>query len=230
MFAAAIIIVLLVSFLLGSIPWGVVISKVFYHIDVRDYGSGNIGTTNSFRAMGKVGGSVVFVLDFVKGLLSGLFAYAAIKYCTQEYLSSMTGGMMEIVPRSFPELYLLYGVCFLGCVLGHVFSPWLHFHGGKGIAVAVGCLSIVFNGWGALIEFCIWLVLLLVTKYVSVGSIVAAIMVPILSCYYYTQVYCCPWAILLFLIAGSTCVWAHRENIRRLKNHTESRIGSKSQA
>ena len=63
-----------VSFLLGSIPWGVIVSKLAYHKDIRDEGSGNIGTTNAFRAMGKVGGALVFVLDFGKGLLSGWLA------------------------------------------------------------------------------------------------------------------------------------------------------------
>ena len=64
-----------VSFLLGSIPWGVIVSKLAYHKDIRDEGSGNIGTTNAFRAMGKVGGALVFVLDFGKGLLSGWLAF-----------------------------------------------------------------------------------------------------------------------------------------------------------
>ena len=63
--------VFVISFLLGSIPWGVIISKVFYHTDIREHGSGNIGTTNAMRTMGKVGGSAVFVLDFGKGIASG---------------------------------------------------------------------------------------------------------------------------------------------------------------
>ena len=79
--------VFVISFLLGSIPWGVIISKVFYHTDIREHGSGNIGTTNAMRTMGKVGGSAVFVLDFGKGIVSGLIAAAA---------AAMFGGGMSL--------------------------------------------------------------------------------------------------------------------------------------
>lgn len=231
MFIGAIILVLLVSFLLGSIPWGVVISKVFYHIDVREYGSGNIGTTNSFRAMGKVGGSAVFVLDFAKGLLSGIFAMCAIRYLTGDALIEGSVAANAAAGTIPSEFFLLYGIAFLGCILGHMFSPWLRFHGGKGIAVAVGCLCVVLHGWGALFEFLLWLVLVLITKYVSVGSIAAAVTVPFLSCYYYTCVYPFPWTIIFFTVAGALITWAHRSNIQRLKNHTENRVGgSKKQA
>ena len=71
-----------VSFLLGSIPFGLIISKVFYHTDIREHGSGNIGTTNAIRTMGKVGGYSVFVLDFGKGVLSGVLALVAADYLT----------------------------------------------------------------------------------------------------------------------------------------------------
>ena len=128
--------VFVISFLLGSIPWGVIISKVFYHTDIREHGSGNIGTTNAMRTMGKVGGSAVFVLDFGKGIVSGLIAAAA---------AAMFGGGMSLSGHviGYDDFVT---VAFLGCVWGHIFSPWLGFKGGKGIAVAVGCLFVTF-GW-----------------------------------------------------------------------------------
>ena len=117
--------VFVISFLLGSIPWGVIISKVFYHTDIREHGSGNIGTTNAMRTMGKVGGSAVFVLDFGKGIVSGLIAAAA---------AAMFGGGMSLSGHviGYDDFVT---VAFLGCVWGHIFSPWLGFKGGKGIAV-----------------------------------------------------------------------------------------------
>ena len=122
--------VFVISFLLGSIPWGVIISKVFYHTDIREHGSGNIGTTNAMRTMGKVGGSAVFVLDFGKGIVSGLIAAAA---------AAMFGGGMSLSGHviGYDDFVT---VAFLGCVWGHIFSPWLGFKGGKGIAVTFGCL------------------------------------------------------------------------------------------
>ncbi|MFR1168047.1 MAG: glycerol-3-phosphate acyltransferase, partial [Adlercreutzia equolifaciens] len=100
------------AFLLGSVPWGLIISKVFYHTDLREHGSGNIGTTNAIRTMGKVGGYAVFVLDFGKGLLSGLLAW----WFSWNILPS--GGLAPGVLVSYDTML---AVAFLGCVWGHVF-------------------------------------------------------------------------------------------------------------
>ena len=125
----------IVSFLLGSIPWGVIVSKLAFHKDIRDEGSGNIGTTNAIRTMGKVGGYAVFVLDFGKGLLSGVLAWAF-------SMQFLPGGGLE--PGALVTYDTMLAVAFLGCVWGHIFCPWLGFKGGKGIAVAVGCLFVTF--------------------------------------------------------------------------------------
>ena len=206
------------AFLLGSIPFGLIISKVFYHTDLREHGSGNIGTTNAIRTMGKVGGYSVFVLDFGKGLLSGVLAWAFSWYL-------LPGGGLE--PGSLVSYDTMLTVAFLGCVWGHIFSPWLKFKGGKGIAVAVGCLFVVFGWVGAWLELAIFIVLVVATKYVSVGSIAAAVACPFFSLYYFWG----DWAaVVLCTIAGLTVVWAHRENIARLRAGTESRIGDKKKA
>ena len=206
------------AFLLGSIPFGLIISKVFYHTDIREHGSGNIGTTNAIRTMGKVGGYSVFVLDFGKGLLSGVLAWAFSWYL-------LPGGGLE--PGSLVSYDTMLTVAFLGCVWGHIFSPWLKFKGGKGIAVAVGCLFVVFGWVGAWLELAIFIVLVVATKYVSVGSIAAAVACPFFSLYYFWG----DWAaVALCTIAGLTGVWAHRENIARLRAGTESRIGDKKKA
>lgn len=208
-----------VTFILGSIPFGLIISKVFYHTDIREHGSGNIGTTNAMRTMGKVGGSAVFVLDFGKGLLSGVLAMIACWYF-------VPGG--GLVPEASPLSYdTMLAVAFLGCVWGHIFSPWLKFKGGKGIAVAVGCLFMTFGVLGACLELAIFIVLVIATRYVSIGSIAAAGACPFFAFYYFWG----DWpAAILCSLAGLTVVWAHRENIKRLLAGTENRIGSKKKA
>ncbi len=206
-----------IAFLLGSIPWGVIISRVFYHTDIRQHGSGNIGTTNAMRAMGKVGGVAVVLLDFGKGLGSGLIAMAVYTYVLAPHLGA--------------DAALVYHDCiafaFVGCILGHIFSPWLHFKGGKGIAVAVGCLFVTFGPVGALIEIAVFAVIVIKTRYVSAGSLAAAVLCPFLALYYFWG-YPIAWACCL--VAAVIVIWAHRSNIGRLRNGTERRIGgSKSQ-
>lgn len=130
-------------FLLGSVPWGLVISRLFYKKDLREVGSGNIGTTNAIRAMGKVGGYAVFVLDFGKGLLSGFIGLWVAQAANLD--ATLTGVALALA--------------FFACTYGHIFTPWLKFKGGKGIAVAVGCLFVTFGPIGALIElavFAVW--------------------------------------------------------------------------
>lgn len=207
--------VFVLSFLLGSIPWGLIISRVFYHTDIREHGSGNIGTTNAMRTMGKVGGSAVFVLDFGKGLLSGVIAMLALWYL-------VPGG--GLLPESGVTYAFVLAVATMGCTLGHIFSPWLGFKGGKGIAVAVGCLFMSFGVVPAIVELAIFAVLVLSTRYVSVGSIAAAVACPFIAC----ALYWGDWAaIACFLVTAAVVVWAHRENIGRLRAGCERRIGDK---
>lgn len=204
------------SFLLGSIPWGVIISKTVYHTDIREHGSGNIGTTNAMRTMGKAGGIAVFLLDFGKGLLSGGIAVGAL------HLFVPSAGLE---PDALVNNVTMGAIAATGCTLGHIFSPWLGFHGGKGIAVAIGALCFAFGPLGAFIEvFCIFAPLVLITRYVSVGSIASAALCPVIACFLFWG----QWpAIALYALTGATVVWAHRENIKRLMAGTESKVGSK---
>ena len=137
-------VIFVVSFLLGSIPNGVIVGKVFYHTDIRTVGSGNIGTTNAIRALGKKGGYAVFLLDFAKGVLSGAIALA----------------IMGATASVEGALTCADGLClaFLGAGLGHIFSPWLGFKGGKGIAVCVGAMFVTFGPLAALIELALFVV------------------------------------------------------------------------
>ena len=216
----ACIIVFVVAYLLGSISWGLVISRVFYKVDLREHGSGNIGATNAVRVLGKVG-YVVFVLDFVKGILAGLTAKLIVPHVAGG--AGFTTWELEA---------LLLGISLLACMWGHVFNPWLHFKGGKGIAVAGGCLVMVFGIWGCLAEVALFVIVALATRYISAGSISAAVFCPFVSLFIYViqapagsspswvNFACC-------LIAGATAIWAHRSNIKRLMSGTENRMGSK---
>lgn len=235
MFQASFLVLALfaVSFLLGSIPWGVIISKVFFKTDIRKHGSGNIGTTNAMRSLGKVGGGAVFVLDFAKGLFSGVvampFAHQVQNALVAEAVSaeSFFGIIASAGAGGTEAIFnLCLAISFLGCVWGHIFSPWLGFKGGKGIAVAVGCLFMVFGPVGALLELSIFIVLVVATRYVSFGSVAAAAACPFFSLYYFWG----NWAsVVLCSIAAVTVVWAHRENIKRLMAGTERRIGDKKE-
>ncbi len=206
-----------VCFLLGSIPWGLIISKSVYHTDIREHGSGNIGTTNAMRTMGKKGGVAVFVLDFGKGLLSGLIAVLV---------------LMFLVPGagadSLVSAATVVALAFLSCTLGHIFSPWLKFKGGKGIAVAVGCLFVTFGVMGALLEIAVFAVVVAITRYVSAGSLAAAIVCPIFAAYYFLFQSFEPIAWVLCLVTALVVIWAHRGNIHRLATGTERRIGDKA--
>lgn len=209
---------LIAAFLLGSIPWGLIISKVFYHTDIRDHGSGNIGTTNAIRTMGKVAGYAVFVLDFAKGLASGVLAWVFSWWL-------LPGAVLE--PGALVSYDALLAIAFLGCVWGHVFSPWLGFRGGKGIAVAVGCLFVTFGPVGASLELALFIVLVIVTRHVSAGSIAAAAACPLFALYYFWGDWIA-WACCT--IAALTVLWAHRGNIRRLRAGTERRVGDERKA
>ena len=236
-FIDAFVLTFVLAFLLGSIPFGLIISKFFYKTDIREHGSGNIGTTNAIRTMGKLGGFSVFLLDFGKGLLSGFLAL----WLGQIFLiihgqETIAGELFSMLApfsieafgdsNTFVVAYTesLLALSFLACITGHIFSPWLKFRGGKGVAVAVGCLFITFGVVGACIELAVFTLVVLITRHVSAGSIAAALLCPFLSVIYFWGN---PFAIACCALGGLVVVWAHRENIKRLVAGTESKIGDK---
>lgn len=179
----------------GSVPNGLWIVKLLYGIDIREYGSKNIGTTNVFRTVGwKV---AVFVLlgDVLKGILPVV--------------------LINCLFHS-PELNV---VTALGAFLGHSYSVFLNFKGGKGVATGIG-IVIFLMPKAAVAVTVVWLILVLLTRYVSLGSIVAALSAPIFAWYFnYPMVY-----VLLVAFAAGIIVLRHHENIKRLLSGTESKI------
>lgn len=181
--------------LCGSIPSGLWIVQALHGIDIRNYGSKNIGTTNVFRTVGPKTAVMVLLADAFKGILAVWLVSA---YFHNPVLDVVTA---------------------LGALLGHNYSVFLGFKGGKGVATALGLLVFLMPKV-APCSFGVWLVLVLATRYVSLGSIVAAIVTPFLAWY---MEY--PLAYVIFsAIAAFFVVLRHKENIQRLLSGTESKI------
>lgn len=198
---------LLIVFLVCGIPFGKIIAKA-KGVDIQSVGSGNIGTTNVAREVGKGAAGLTLLFDAGKGALATGLA-------TLLFPLFVTGGQGVGVRD---ELAWLVGLVMLAAVCGHIFSPFLKFHGGKGIAVGVG--SLLGFAWPVgLIELGIFFLIAALTKFVSVGSItVAAIVGIVLALFYGPNL---PLD-LIVEIAGLIVVWAHRSNIKKLMSGTES--------
>ena len=199
--------VALLAYLLGSIPTGFLVARA-KGIDIRTVGSGNIGATNAFRVLGKSAGTFVLLTDFLKGLVAcGVVPW--IWFHSGEFAHVRVG----------PEI--VAGVC---AVLGHNYTIWLGFKGGKGIATSAGVLTALVP-WSLLTILSVWIILFLLTRYVSVGSLAASATLPFATWVYYRN-----WTLTLVTGAmGVLAIYKHRSNIQRLLNGTEARFASKKE-
>ena len=206
----------LLGFLLGSIPFGLLMGKI-KGIDIRQHGSGNIGATNVFRTLGKQLGITCLLLDFTKGLVPVLIARNMVEPMMAE--QQFTAQSIEVLTA-------------LASIMGHNYSPWIGFKGGKGIATTAGVITALMP-FGLLLLILVWTIFTFTTKYVSVGSIAAAASLPILvitGSAFHGKLANGTWNKPLFifsLIAAILAIWKHRANIARLKVGTENRIGQK---
>ncbi|MDP9292583.1 MAG: glycerol-3-phosphate 1-O-acyltransferase PlsY [Verrucomicrobiota bacterium] len=199
-----IILVLLFSYLLGSIPFGFLVAKA-RGIDIRTVGSGNIGATNVLRFVGKKWGIFVFVCDTLKGLATVLIAKL---FCPHVQLSC--------------ELFCIFAG--VACILGHNYTCWLKFKGGKGVATSAGVVFGLFPLPG-LIIFLIWLALYYATRYVAVASMLAAIALPISVWVLQRSTSNVNSVDLTFsILIALLVVVRHRTNIKRLLDGTEYRF------
>ena len=183
--------ILSICYLIGSIPFGFLLTKIFLGKDIREIGSGNIGATNALRTGNKLIGYSTLILDISKAVILLLI----IKFNFSEYLFTSS----------------------IAVFLGHVFPIWLKFKGGKGVATYVGILFCI-NIYLAVIFIIVWFVMFVMSKYSSLASMVASLFVPI-SSYFLLNDINYYFYIILFLLILIT----HRENIKRLKNNTESK-------
>lgn len=186
---------LLAAYLVGSIPFGLIIGKLIWKKDLRQFGSRNIGATNAWRVLGKKAGILVFILDFLKGQIGVLLGACLIGTSTAMVL----GGFFAMV--------------------GHVFPLFAGFKGGKGVSTGLGVLSTLMPKIMAIVII-VWLVLVVLTRYVSVGSVVAAILTPILAACFKL-----PAEFFAFSLAAAVViVWRHKENIARLRVGRENKF------
>jgi glycerol-3-phosphate acyltransferase PlsY len=192
------------AYLLGSIPFGYVLVKLFRHQDIRATGSGNIGATNVARSGAKGLAIITLLLDLGK-------AFVAVK----------------IAQHILPGNYDLAVAAAVAAILGHVFPVWLRFHGGKGVASALG-VFLALSWPSALAALAVFVVLFALTRYVSLASIVAATTFPVFGFHFVP--YRTPMVITGFLFIPLLIIIKHHQNIRRLLSGTENRFGSRKVA
>ncbi|MEX1117048.1 MAG: glycerol-3-phosphate 1-O-acyltransferase PlsY [Akkermansiaceae bacterium] len=221
----------LIAFLLGSIPFGLIIAKA-KGINIREHGSGNIGATNVLRVIGKKYGISCLLLDALKGFSPTVIAISLIQFEGMKNPMSITA--LAPYAREFPMLtaqifQVVAGLC---AILGHNYSPWVGFKGGKGIATSAGVLIAMMPA-AIVILIVVWGVIFLTTRYVSLASIVAAAALPLLTLWgswFDGKVQNGTWNKPLFvfsLIIAVLAIWKHRSNIARLRDGTEHRFTRK---
>ncbi len=185
----------ILAFLIGSIPFGYLIGRFAYGIDLRTQGSGNIGAMNAMRSLGKRGAIMVLILDALKGFVPVVL-------------------MQHVAPGEL-NVAIAAGLA----VVGHCYSPWLGFKGGKGVATSLG--AVIAIAWpAALVAVAGWLIGAAITRYSSVGSMLGAAAAAI-GLWVFTH---SPVLTLYGVLITALVVWAHRENIGRLLSGTENRI------
>lgn len=206
----ATIAVMAASYFICGIPFGKILVQAMSHKDIQKEGSGNIGTTNALRVGGPKVAALTLAFDLLKGMV-----------CVMVYRDLILPALGVRTPLDAVFTALVA----LAALYGHIFSPYLKFHGGKGIATGVGILFGFF--WPlAVVHLAIFIVLVAITKYVSVGSIVTAALVPV-TVYIAMPGIPVP-ALALWALLGWTVVWAHRANIDRLRKGTESKLSFSS--
>jgi glycerol-3-phosphate acyltransferase PlsY len=194
------------GFLIGSIPFGLILGRVFFHSDIRSSGSGNIGAANAARTYGRGAGIAVFVLDALKGIAAVVLA----KMLAGHEHAGTAGMDNGIVP--------LVG---LMAVLGHCYSPWLGFKGGKGVATLFGTLC-ALSGYGTAIFAIVWIAAILRAGYASLASILATAAAALVICIVDRDA---PYGSIAFALLSLLAVtWRHRENIARLRAGTEPKL------
>jgi len=214
MFSTALVTVL-AAYLIGSINFAVIFAKAFLKKDVRELGSGNAGTTNVMRNAGFLPGALTFLCDALKGFAASFLGLKMFEYISHFESGSWARG--------------IYGalICGFVCMIGHVFPIFFGFKGGKGVATSVGIFA-VCSPLAITLGLVVFAIVLITTKYVSLSSLIATVVVVVLSITFSDFVYAdlLPQAILIIAM-GAIVFLKHKSNIKRLLSGTESKIGKK---
>jgi len=192
------VVICIAAYLLGSIPTGYIITKLFKGVDIRTAGSGNPGATNVYRTAGAAAGIATFILDLLKGFLPVIFA-------------------VMLLGNGRVLWWVLAGLC---AVAGHVWTVFLGFKGGKGVATACGVFFALLP-LGTLFALALFLAVVFLTRYVSAGSICGAVFLPVYSWFSGEPRVLCVFATLV----GALIVIRHKDNIERIINGTENKFG-----
>ncbi len=198
---AAFVILIVVAYLVGSVPTGYLVARA-RGVDLRAHGSGNIGATNAFRVLGTVPGILVLLIDAFKGAAAVLWVPALVAGRT----SAETAAYLPMVA----------GVC---AILGHNYTCWLGFKGGKGVATTAGVMGALLP-LALAVALTTWFLVLVASRFMSVASITAAVVLPIAT--YFTTRNPALW--VLATVLGALAIWRHRGNIQRLRAGTEPRF------
>nr|MDD5836754.1 glycerol-3-phosphate 1-O-acyltransferase PlsY [Eubacteriales bacterium] len=213
MIAVKLGIIAVLSYLLGSLNFGVILSNTVKKEDVRDSGSGNAGTTNMMRTYGKTLGLLTIAGDILKVMVAIWIAFKIMDVEELKATLDNASDYPQVVLKSFAGLF---------AVLGHIFPCFFKFKGGKGVATSGG--MVIMIDWRiALILIIIFALTILITKYVSLGSILMAVFYPVFIGIFYKDII----LVLIATVFTIIVVVAHRENVKRLINHTENKIGQK---
>ena len=209
--------IFLIGYLLGSISFAVVISKIFYKQDIRNFGSGNAGMTNVLRTFGVKAAAATFAGDFLKGTFSVLISKAIMN----------SAGLAGVENIDFFKDLALY-IVVAGALIGHLKPVFFGFKGGKGISVAFGSMM-AGTPPITLAAFGVWLVVVALTNYVSLASILAVAGYGLFTfvSFYITGTYSVPHGVAA-VVLPAIIIYAHRSNIKRLLNGTERKIGQKA--
>ena len=216
------VIIVVVAYLLGSIPFGYLLVKTFTGKDVRAQGSGNIGATNVARTGNKGLAIATLVLDALKGWLA---VWLAQKYFEHQFGAPSGWTYYRPISSTVDAWMLLSATAALSAVVGHMYPVWLKFKGGKGVATALG-VYLALAPKAIVVAMIVFLVVFILTKYVSLGSILSAISFPI-AFWFLHQPRTTPAVLVLITSICALIVWKHADNIRRLAAGTESKFGSK---
>lgn len=209
------VVIAVVAYLLGAIPFGLIIGRRMAHVDIRKYGSGNIGATNVFRTLGTRPGLLTALLDLSKAALAVLLAMFVV------------GNDAFVAAGLDIHVQLAQILAAIMAMVGHNWSVYIKFKGGKGVACFIGGL-LVINWAVALIGLAAGIIIALTTRYVSLGSMLAAVCVLLALVALALLAVSAPVYIVYGLLAAGLIVFQHRSNIMRLQSGTELKLGDKS--
>mgnify|MGYP001108654625 FL=1 len=199
------LLLVLTSYLLGSFPTAVWVGKIFHGIDIREHGSNNAGATNTFRVLGNSWGWIVLIIDISKGYVAATIPL----FLTDFYLG-------------FKDEVLIYQLIASFCVIvGHVFPVFANFRGGKGVATTLGII-LAINLDTALISLAIFLIVFMLTSYVSLGAIIASVVFPFIS--FFAMKEDARIMIIFSILVALIVLFSHRKNINRLMRGEENKM------